>query len=62
MVKMDSYVHATLFVYDAIGNQVIMKELNEQSNVVNVSSFPRGLYLFCIIQNGEQHQLKFIKN
>jgi len=61
VIKLDSYVNAQLQVFDAIGNLVLTTDLRDDSNTINVSSLSTGIYIFSIVNNGQKHQLKFLK-
>ena len=58
--EMDSY-GATLEVYNAMGQNILNKKLNNKMEFINLESFTTGLYIYSIkYENGHSEKGKFI--
>jgi hypothetical protein len=58
-IQLDS--KTTITISDLLGRKMYMMELYKGMNEINVSEFPKGLYLVGILNHSEQVIYKIIK-
>ena len=53
---------STVVVYDIVGQCIFYKEIDKKENDINLTSFPKGIYLVKLNLSGESYYKKVVRN